>query len=234
MSVMSYGTRVPHEMCVCLCRNHFARSSIATGGQKGKSYYTMTFSINFSHKEDVCYFAYHYPYTFSTLKVASRSSFPLQFKTHSHSLPVLCFLKIDNSVSCPVSFQIFHHSDSQCCTLQLPCSNLSLARCVFRCTFRNWRLCGPPAPISGRTSCVKPWGATRVPSSPSLPCQSLVPMTTSASLVSLSSRPIVINRIFLSFSALCFSGASERILDFTLNKASCPFDFFLFLVCEIL
>lgn len=54
---------------ICYYKNHFARSSIATGGQKGKSYYTMTFSINFSHKEDVCYFAYHYPYTFSTLKM---------------------------------------------------------------------------------------------------------------------------------------------------------------------
>ena len=51
------------------CRNHFSRSSIATGGQKGKSYYTMTFTMNFSHKDDVCYFAYHYPYTYSTLKV---------------------------------------------------------------------------------------------------------------------------------------------------------------------
>ncbi|MED6282823.1 Cytosolic carboxypeptidase 1 [Characodon lateralis] len=53
---------------ICYYKNHFARSSIATGGQKGKSYYTLTFSINFSHKDDVCYFAYHYPYTYSTLK----------------------------------------------------------------------------------------------------------------------------------------------------------------------
>ncbi|XP_068166619.1 cytosolic carboxypeptidase 1 isoform X2 [Antennarius striatus] len=54
---------------ICYYKNHFARSSIATGGQKGKSYYTMTFSMNFSHKDDVCYFAYHYPYTYSTLKM---------------------------------------------------------------------------------------------------------------------------------------------------------------------
>lgn len=51
------------------CRNHFARSSIAAGGQKGKSYFTLTFTTTFSHKDDVCYFAYHYPYTYSTLKV---------------------------------------------------------------------------------------------------------------------------------------------------------------------
>ncbi|XP_028269499.1 cytosolic carboxypeptidase 1 isoform X2 [Parambassis ranga] len=54
---------------ICYYKNHFARSSIAAGGQKGKSYYTLTFSTSFSHKDDVCYFAYHYPYTFSTLKM---------------------------------------------------------------------------------------------------------------------------------------------------------------------
>ncbi|XP_077416924.1 cytosolic carboxypeptidase 1 isoform X1 [Vanacampus margaritifer] len=50
-------------------KNHFARSSIATGGQKGKSYYTMTFSTIFNQKDDVCYFSYHYPYTYSSLKM---------------------------------------------------------------------------------------------------------------------------------------------------------------------
>uniref|UniRef100_A0A671VH29 Cytosolic carboxypeptidase 1 n=1 Tax=Sparus aurata TaxID=8175 RepID=A0A671VH29_SPAAU len=54
---------------ICYYKNHFARSSIAAGGQKGKSYYSMTFSTTFSHKDDVCYFAYHYPYTYSTLKM---------------------------------------------------------------------------------------------------------------------------------------------------------------------
>ncbi|XP_029017014.1 cytosolic carboxypeptidase 1 isoform X2 [Betta splendens] len=54
---------------ICYYKNHFARSSIAAGGQKGKSYYTLTFSTSFTHKDDVCYFAYHYPYTYSTLKM---------------------------------------------------------------------------------------------------------------------------------------------------------------------
>uniref|UniRef100_A0A8B9KX22 tubulin-glutamate carboxypeptidase n=1 Tax=Astyanax mexicanus TaxID=7994 RepID=A0A8B9KX22_ASTMX len=54
---------------ICYYKNHFSRSSIAAGGQKGKSYYTMTFTVTFQHKDDVCYFAYHYPYTFSTLKM---------------------------------------------------------------------------------------------------------------------------------------------------------------------
>ncbi|TSL97347.1 Cytosolic carboxypeptidase 1 [Bagarius yarrelli] len=54
---------------ICYYKNHFSRSSIATGGQKGKSYYTITFTVTFHHKDDVCYFAYHYPYTYSTLKM---------------------------------------------------------------------------------------------------------------------------------------------------------------------
>ncbi|XP_072372802.1 cytosolic carboxypeptidase 1 isoform X4 [Scyliorhinus torazame] len=53
----------------CYYKNHFSRSSMAAGGLKGKSYYTLTFTINFTHKDDVCYFAYHYPYTYSTLQM---------------------------------------------------------------------------------------------------------------------------------------------------------------------
>ncbi|KAI4878153.1 hypothetical protein NFI96_028406, partial [Prochilodus magdalenae] len=54
---------------ICYYKNHFSRSSISAGGQKGKSYYSMTFTVTFQHKDDVCYFAYHYPYTYSTLKM---------------------------------------------------------------------------------------------------------------------------------------------------------------------
>ncbi|XP_064153171.1 cytosolic carboxypeptidase 1 isoform X2 [Anguilla rostrata] len=54
---------------ICYYKNHFSRSSMAAGGQKGKSYYTLSFTVTFHHKDDVCYFAYHYPYTFSTLKM---------------------------------------------------------------------------------------------------------------------------------------------------------------------
>ncbi|KAJ8413913.1 hypothetical protein AAFF_G00065110 [Aldrovandia affinis] len=54
---------------ICYYKNHFSRSSLAAGGQKGKSYYTLTFTMTFQHKDDVCYFAYHYPYTYSTLKM---------------------------------------------------------------------------------------------------------------------------------------------------------------------
>ncbi|KAH3841440.1 cytosolic carboxypeptidase 1-like [Dreissena polymorpha] len=53
---------------ICYYRNHFTRSAQVTGGVKGKTYYTTTFSVTFKHTRDVCYMAYHYPYTYSTLQ----------------------------------------------------------------------------------------------------------------------------------------------------------------------
>ena len=54
---------------VCYYRNYFTRSREATGGQGGKTYYTSTFTVTFPHANDICYFAYHYPYTFTMLQV---------------------------------------------------------------------------------------------------------------------------------------------------------------------
>ena len=54
---------------VCYYRNYFTRSREATGGQGGKTYYTSTFTVSFPHTQDACYFAYHYPYTFTMLQV---------------------------------------------------------------------------------------------------------------------------------------------------------------------
>lgn len=53
---------------VCYYRNYFRRRREAAGGQGGKTYYTTTFTLSFPHNHDVCYFAYHYPYTFTMLQ----------------------------------------------------------------------------------------------------------------------------------------------------------------------
>ncbi|NXD76621.1 CBPC4 carboxypeptidase, partial [Halcyon senegalensis] len=50
---------------ICYYKNHYRAA--AGGGTRGKFYYTLTFSIKFPHKDDVCYLAYHYPYTYSTM-----------------------------------------------------------------------------------------------------------------------------------------------------------------------
>ncbi|EDV26507.1 uncharacterized protein TRIADDRAFT_22351, partial [Trichoplax adhaerens] len=53
---------------ICYYKNHFPRS-IAAGGGGMKSYYTMSFAIDFPHSDDTCFLAYHFPYTYSTMKV---------------------------------------------------------------------------------------------------------------------------------------------------------------------
>ena len=60
-------TRVGSD--ICYYKNHFIRSPNTTGGVKGKSYYTATFTVTFQHAGDVCYLSYHYPYTYTSLKV---------------------------------------------------------------------------------------------------------------------------------------------------------------------
>ncbi len=51
-------------------RNHFC----ARRGQK-HSFYTLTFTVTFRHEDDVCYLAYHYPYTYTTLQVLDKIRF---------------------------------------------------------------------------------------------------------------------------------------------------------------
>ena len=57
---------------ICYFRNHFSKSSHVDA----KNYMTVTFSIAFPHDNDICYLAYHYPYTYSRLLV-SQSSFAI-------------------------------------------------------------------------------------------------------------------------------------------------------------
>ncbi|XP_058252240.1 cytosolic carboxypeptidase 4 isoform X2 [Hemibagrus wyckioides] len=49
---------------ICYYRNNFCPSE----GHRGHCFYTLTFTISFRHEDDVCYVAYHYPYTFSALQ----------------------------------------------------------------------------------------------------------------------------------------------------------------------
>uniref|UniRef100_A0A3B4WBP4 tubulin-glutamate carboxypeptidase n=1 Tax=Seriola lalandi dorsalis TaxID=1841481 RepID=A0A3B4WBP4_SERLL len=49
---------------ICYFRNHFCPAR----GRRRTTFYTLTFTVTFRHNEDVCYLAYHYPYTYSALK----------------------------------------------------------------------------------------------------------------------------------------------------------------------
>jgi hypothetical protein len=48
-------------------RNHYVEDNSITSIMNGKTYYTITFKIKFSHENDVCYLAYNYPYTYTYL-----------------------------------------------------------------------------------------------------------------------------------------------------------------------
>ncbi|XP_073798977.1 cytosolic carboxypeptidase 4 isoform X9 [Danio rerio] len=48
---------------ICYYRNNFCPRR----GQK-HPFYTLTFTVTFRHEDDVCYLAYHYPYTYTTLQ----------------------------------------------------------------------------------------------------------------------------------------------------------------------
>ena len=57
---------------ICYYKNHYRRTvppSSGTGPQAAKSHYTASFCIRFSYSGDVCYLAYHYPYTYTTMQV---------------------------------------------------------------------------------------------------------------------------------------------------------------------
>jgi len=74
------GTRI------CYYKNHFVRSSQTAGGMRGKTYYTASFSITFKQQRDVCYLAYHYPYTYTMLQVCGAHHCSLHWSSYHFSL----------------------------------------------------------------------------------------------------------------------------------------------------
>nr|CAB3220654.1 cytosolic carboxypeptidase 1-like [Phallusia mammillata] len=57
----------------CYYRNHFLRHSVSAGGTRNRTYFTLTFTVTFQYENDVCYFAYHYPYTYTSLQMDLRN-----------------------------------------------------------------------------------------------------------------------------------------------------------------
>ncbi|XP_076221062.1 cytosolic carboxypeptidase 1 isoform X2 [Nomia melanderi] len=48
---------------ICYYRNYYQRPA------KGRNYFTISFSVTFQHENDICYLAYHFPYTYTQLMV---------------------------------------------------------------------------------------------------------------------------------------------------------------------
>ncbi|XP_036356963.1 cytosolic carboxypeptidase 1 isoform X2 [Octopus sinensis] len=51
---------------ICYYKNCYIRS-------QNRSYFTASFQITFRHSDDICYLAYHFPYTYSTLRTHLKS-----------------------------------------------------------------------------------------------------------------------------------------------------------------
>lgn len=56
---------------VCYYRNLYTQqqSGKKKNAVEARSYFSIRFTITFRHKADVCYLAYHYPYTFTYMQV---------------------------------------------------------------------------------------------------------------------------------------------------------------------
>ncbi|XP_076065569.1 cytosolic carboxypeptidase 1-like isoform X3 [Oratosquilla oratoria] len=59
---------------ICYHKNHYSRipkqvANVKHKKTSNKCYYTATFTVIFPHANDVCYLAYHYPYTYTQLQV---------------------------------------------------------------------------------------------------------------------------------------------------------------------
>ncbi|KAK5867949.1 hypothetical protein PBY51_012401 [Eleginops maclovinus] len=82
---------------ICYYRNNYCPAQC----RRRTTFYTLTFTITFKHNEDVCYLAYHYPYTYSALKanlkLLQRSVDPTKVFFQQQ---VLCSTLAGNS--CPV------------------------------------------------------------------------------------------------------------------------------------
>ena len=72
---------------VCYYKNFYLRKIDGLSGNK--YYFTTTFTIRFPHADDVCYLAYHYPYTYSMLKVRFSSYEFLIFQGYRLG-PIFC------------------------------------------------------------------------------------------------------------------------------------------------
>ncbi|KAG0714549.1 Cytosolic carboxypeptidase 1 [Chionoecetes opilio] len=82
---------------ICYHKNHFSRAPKAHDPTRSKRssanacYYTATFTVVFPHAYDICYMAYHYPYTYSRLKAYLGRQHGKELPSHVfYSNQVLC------------------------------------------------------------------------------------------------------------------------------------------------
>lgn len=90
---------------ICYHKNHFSRVPKTYDPTRSKRssanacYYTATFTVVFPHAYDVCYIAYHYPYTYTRLKAYLNRQDARELSSHVfYSNQVLCHTLNGNPV----------------------------------------------------------------------------------------------------------------------------------------
>lgn len=68
----------------------YNQESVSAFLENSRNYFTATFSLQFQHRGDVCYIAYHYPYTHSRL-LADLTSWQLRARNAAASLKCQSF-----------------------------------------------------------------------------------------------------------------------------------------------
>ena len=66
MAGRPYWKRIGSD--ICYYKNNFSKSVAACDDEP--NFMTASFTVTFPHDGDICYFAYHYPYTYSKLLVS--------------------------------------------------------------------------------------------------------------------------------------------------------------------
>ena len=74
MAGRPYWKRIGSD--ICYYKNNFSKSVTVCDDEP--NFMTASFTVTFPHEGDICYFAYHYPYTYSKLLVSNIVQFIFQ------------------------------------------------------------------------------------------------------------------------------------------------------------
>ena len=74
MAGRPYWKRIGSD--ICYYKNNFSKSITVCDDEP--NFMTASFTVTFPHEGDICYFAYHYPYTYSKLLVSNIVQFIFQ------------------------------------------------------------------------------------------------------------------------------------------------------------
>ena len=86
MAGRPYWKRIGRD--VCYYKNNYSKSVHC---DDEPNFMTASFTVTFPHEGDICYFAYHYPYSYSKLLVSEKKSYSL----FNLEIPFICNMHVN-------------------------------------------------------------------------------------------------------------------------------------------